>query len=182
MIPRVTLQTIAKRSTLDDTPDPSTSTLSEGWQKLVLLVLYFFPEHEELAVRFTKDNVIQRRSITETNQVDSTVPAIRSTSDAAMIPEIFEYWSSGWEENFDAVRGKVFVAPVTRLLLLELPVSTLLVKTSVKENRLRRLRSLRGFVDRVIARWQQANDVPKIPLVVLTLGSETSQNVFFKSE
>ena len=34
---------------------------------------------------------------------------------------------------------------------------------------------LRQVVDRVIARWQQANDVPKMPLVVLTLGSETSQ-------
>ena len=34
---------------------------------------------------------------------------------------------------------------------------------------------LRQVVDRVIARWQQANDVPKMPLVVLTLGSGTSQ-------
>ena len=34
---------------------------------------------------------------------------------------------------------------------------------------------LRQVVDRVINRWQQANDVPKMPLLVLTLGSETSQ-------
>ena len=34
---------------------------------------------------------------------------------------------------------------------------------------------LRQVVDRVITRWQQANDVPKMPLLVLTLGSETSQ-------
>ena len=34
---------------------------------------------------------------------------------------------------------------------------------------------LRQVVDRVINRWQQANNVPKMPLLVLTLGSETSQ-------
>ena len=34
---------------------------------------------------------------------------------------------------------------------------------------------LRQVVDRVINRWQQANGVPKMPLLVLTLGSETSQ-------
>ena len=152
VIPRNTLQTIAKRTTLDDTPDPSASSLLDGWKKLVLLVLFFTPEHEELAIRFTKNNVTQRRSITEANEVD-TVPAIRSEKDAPIIPELFEYWSSGWEDNFDALRGKVFVSPVTRLLLLELPISTLLVPTTVKEKRLHRLHSLRGFVDRVIARW-----------------------------
>tara|TARA_E500000178_G_scaffold249395_1_gene245991 strand:+ start:2342 stop:3325 length:984 start_codon:yes stop_codon:yes gene_type:complete len=34
---------------------------------------------------------------------------------------------------------------------------------------------LRQVVDRLIERWQQANGVPKMPLMVLTLGSETSQ-------
>ena len=34
---------------------------------------------------------------------------------------------------------------------------------------------LRQVVDRVINRWQQVNNVPKMPLLVLTLGSETSQ-------
>ena len=34
---------------------------------------------------------------------------------------------------------------------------------------------LRQVVDRVINRWQQANNVPNMPLLVLTLGSETSQ-------
>ncbi len=35
---------------------------------------------------------------------------------------------------------------------------------------------LREVVDRVIERWQQANGVPKMPLLVLTLGSGASQN------
>ena len=34
---------------------------------------------------------------------------------------------------------------------------------------------LRQVVDRVIARWQRANGVLKMPLLVMTLGSETSQ-------
>lgn len=35
---------------------------------------------------------------------------------------------------------------------------------------------LRSVVDKVILRWQQANAVEKLPLLVLTLGSDSSQN------